>query len=207
MAYDSISSAYIQMQCILESTDDEITAYHGTNAHAYSNGKIERFNTNTERGAAFFSSDHAIANQYGEKTYKVGINLKNPLIVHGDGQHWSDIKPTTKVSGGIPDGLRKVDTDKTKALNDIYKELDPEDDFVAKGKFDGHSVLGSHHELSHLTSENSTDGIAKAAKKFGYDGVIFHDIHDEPVADKHLYKPKKSNVYAVFDSNRIRIHD
>lgn len=205
MKYDSIASAYLKMHIISESTEDEIIGYHGTNAHAYLSGKIERFHTNTERGAAFFSSDPDIARQYGERTYTVGIKLKNPLIVHGNGQNWSGISPETKVSGSIPDKLRKSDSDRANKLNQIYRELGGEDADL-KGHFEGHEELKPHHNIAHITDATTTDNIAKAAKRFGYDGVIFKDIHDEPVYDKHLYKPTKSNIYAVFHSDNIKIY-
>lgn len=189
---------------ISESVNSEITAYHGTNAHVYSGGKIEQFNTNTERGAAFFSSEPMIAKQYGEKIYKVGIKLENPLIVHGNGQHWSNLIGSTKVSGTITPKLRSFDSSKTNEINHMYKELGgAEPDIVSV--FHGHDILTKHHTLSHLTDASTTDDIAKAAKRHGYDGVIFKDIHDSPVHDKNLYQKMLSDVYAVFDSKKIKI--
>ena len=184
-----------------------LVVYHGSNAHAYSGGSIERFHTNTERGAAFFSSHPEIARQYGEKLYSTYVRLNNPLIIDGDNRSWSDLNPNLKISGNITPELRVADQKKTKDLNNIFSQLgdlfgDDDSSSQAKPKFEGHTNL--KHVLSDITDKTTTDDVAKHAKKLGYDGVIFRNIKDSPVHDVKMYKPTSSHIYAVFKPSGVK---
>ena len=188
--------------------------YHGTNAHAYTDGEIDRFHTNPDsgRGAAFFSSSKDAAGEYGEKIYKADIDLKNPLVIDGDGAHWSDLRGDLKISGKVTDTLKKQARGRGKEdeLLEIFKEMDaleglPNNSYKPNYKFDKSDTLDGF-KLSDITGEGypmETDGVAKLARKLGYDGVIFKNINDSPTADK-IYSQKPSDVYAVFDSDLIK---
>lgn len=178
--------------------------YHGTNAHVYSGGDIESFNTNNERGASFFSNRPEIAKQYGERVYSTYLALKNPLIVDGKGKHWSDLDKNSPVMGSITPELHKEDQRRTDDLNQLSSEFGDlfGDSEPVQRKFHGLTEL--NHKLSDVTDKTSTDDVAKHAKRLGYDGVIFKNIQDSPVYDKHMYKPVLSDVYAVFKSSNIK---
>lgn len=190
-----------------KATDDSgrpLVVYHGSNAHAYTEGEIENFNTNNQRGGAFFSNRSDIAKQYGEKLYPTYVSLKNPLIIDGKGKFWSDLSQDSTVTGNITPELHKQDQKKTDEMNSLSSEFGDlfGDDDPVERKFRGLNTL--NHKLSDVTDKTSTDDIAKHAKRLGYDGVIFKNIQDSPVYDKKLYNPILSDVYSVFKSSDIK---
>lgn len=49
-----------------------------------------------------------------------------------------------------------------------------------------------------------TDVVVKAARRLGFDGVIFRDVQDSPTADQG-YTRVVSDVFAVFYAEQIRM--
>lgn len=178
--------------------------YHGKNAHVYSGGEIESFNTNNERGGTFFSNSPEIAKQYGERLYSTYVALRNPLVVHGKGKHWSNLDSNSGVTGNITPELHREDQRRSDELNQLSSEFGDlfDDNEPVQRKFHGLTTL--NHKLSDVTDKTTTDDITKHAKRLGYDGVIFKNIQDSPVYDNRMYKPVLSDVYAVFKSSNIK---
>lgn len=189
-----------------------LTLYHGTNAHAYSDGQIEEFSTQptSGRGAAFFTSDRALAEQYGERVYEVNLTFKNPLIVFGNGKSWSDFSADTPIDGRITGELRSADEKEASKLNAEYDELSElfgDDGFRVSPKISKEKsslngmTLSSLPGVSH--SDLGTDSVVKAARKLGFDGVIFKDIQDSPTSGQ-IYSKITSDVFAAFSSCQIQ---
>lgn len=185
-----------------------LVVYHGTNAHIYTGGEIQTFNTRPEsgRGAAFFASNKDLANQYGEKVYHTYLKCSNPLIVHGNGQHWSNLNPETPISGNVTDILRSKVKKNADDINSIYKELagDDDDGKEIPPKIRDEQKTLDGHSLSVIESGLETDDIAKTARSLGYDSVIFNNIKDSPTHDKHIYNPVLSSVYSVFHPSQVK---
>ncbi len=185
-----------------------LVVYHGTNAHIYTGGEIHSFHTSPEsgRGAAFFSSNKDIANQYGVKVYHTYLKTSNPLIVHGNGQHWSNLSTETPISGNVTDILRNKVKKNADELNAMYKELagDEDDGKEIPPKIRDNQKTLDGHSLSVIDSGSETDDIAKTARKLGYDSVIFHNIKDSPTNDTHMYNPVVASIYSVFHPSQIK---
>lgn len=185
-----------------------LVVYHGTNAHIYTGGEIHSFHTRPEsgRGASFFSSNKELAHQYGQKVYHTYLKSSNPLIVHGNGQHWANLSPETHISGNVTDILRSKVKKTADELNAMYKELagDEDDGKEIQPKIRDHQKTLDGHSLSVIGSGSETDDIAKTARKLGYDSVIFNNIKDSPTHDKHIYNPVLASVYSVFHPSQIK---
>lgn len=185
--------------------------YHGTNAHAYSKDKeIETFHTNPDsnRGGAFFTSNKELASQYGEKVYQTYVRAKNPLIVHGEGSHWTSLSNNLKIDGNITPELKDKDATHTKEMNNLYRDLadmDNEEHTDILPKLHNASSLSGHKlsTIPGISQEEETDTITKKAKKLGYDSVIFKNIKDSPTADP-AYKISNSDVFATFHPSQIK---
>lgn len=197
---------------VVDAEGKPLVVYHGTNAHAYVGGQINVFNTNpgSGRGAAFFSSNSDIAAQYGEKQYATYLSVKNPLVVDADGAYWSVIKGVSKISGAATDAAKQASQKSADEMNALFAEMS---DLLggdatgvdAKIKKDATDLSGL--QLKDLPGfsdgEFETDAVVKAAKKLGFDGVIFRNVQDSPTFDasygKHL-----SDVYAAFSPTQIK---
>lgn len=192
-----------------------LALYHGTNAHAYSPGKeIEAFNTRPDsgRGAAYFTPDRALAASYGEKIYKTYHSMQNPLIVDVGHHGWGSIPATAKIiAGKVTPELRSHSAKHTSNMNKLFDEMAElfgDAGEPMKDPLDGiHDLAGlplrtlpKHRDADTL----ETDQIAKTARDYGFDGVIFKNVNDAPTSDKHLYQQKSSDVYAAFHPNKIK---
>lgn len=190
-----------------------LVSFHGSNAHAYNPGEqIEAFITRPEsgRGAAFFSSTPEVAAQYGESQYAVYLRLRTPLIVHGEGRSWVSLDERCTISGANTPALQAHVASNAKEIDDILSELADltgEEDgqpttprLATSALLDG-STLGN---LPSLSGDVETDVLAKLARSWGFDGVIFRDIIDAPTHDRTLYTPVVATTYAVFNANDIK---
>lgn len=187
-----------------------LVVYHGTNAHVYSGDKeIDNFHTNPEsgRGAAFFTSNKSLANEYGEKVYNTYLKLKNPLIIDAQGKHWTSISHNSPIKGEATEQLNVARKQKYDDFESVAKDMEEllgepytPREFKPSKSLEGHSlkhIPGLEHD------DIETDQIVKAARKNGFDGVVFHNVKDSPTNDKG-YKHAPSDVYAVFHSRHIK---
>jgi hypothetical protein len=192
---------------VVDKSNAPLVVYHGTNAHAYVDGEIESFYTSGERGAAFFTSNHNLAREYGEKVYGVFLRIENPLVVYGNGKYWESLGADQKISGNITDALRKHHQKSADDLSELFSDTDlfPEGGGAAKSKIPDHETSLDKFNLGLIGGDhlNSTDDIVKRARRFGYDGVIFHDVKDSPTTD-NIYRHQNSDVYAVFSANQVK---
>lgn len=197
---------------VVDAAGQPRSCWHGTNAHAYSEGGIESFNTRppSGRGAAFFTSDRRLASQYGERVYEAFLSLQNPLIVYGDGKSWTALCEATRVEGDVTELLRAASHKQAVELNEIFVELsemlgEESPPLAPKFSKDTASLEGRLlGDLPGLSGEGlETDAVVKAARRLGFDGVIFKDIQDSPTWDAG-YARTISDIYAVFDPKQIR---
>ena len=191
-----------------------LVVFHGTNAHAYSEGGIESFHTQpaSGRGGAFFTSDRGLAAQYGERVYDVHLSLKNPLIVEGDGKSWGSMSGDTRIDGGVPDALRLASQKAANELTTLFADMDElfaveGEAVVASPKIQvGATSLAARTlgDIPGLDTEGlETDAIVKTARKMGFDGVVFRNVQDSPTLDSG-YAKVLADVYVAFDSQQIR---
>ena len=137
---------------------------------------------------------------YGEEkraNYAVYLNLTNPLIINGNGSHWS--KVFDYYEGG-----------KFVAYEDLTEEQKQR--FIDNGYDEGFLRLFSSKYLSSIrifdaanysvAKIQSTDAWAKEAQDRGFDGVIFKNIVDS--GSQWSSDAYESNVYVAFNSNQIK---
>lgn len=191
-----------------------LVVYHGTNAHAYSpDEEIKNFHTNPEsgRGAAFFTSNKSLAHEYGEKVYHTYLKLKNPLVIDAQGKHWSSISHNSPIKGEATEQLNVAIKQKHDDIENIAKDMQelfgdpytPKEFQSIKGSLEGYKlrhIPGLEHD------DLETDQVVKAAKKHGFDGVVFHNVKDIPTND-HGYRHDTADVYAVFHPQHIKSTD
>lgn len=196
---------------LIKESNDSIIAYarskgytigpvfHGSNYYAYYPGqKLNWFNTKGERGAAFFSSDQSIANQYGQDVYKAFLKSNTPFIVECVGKSWQ----------GLSDDLEVVSTLTESHKNHIKEQKKKSIDIITQlmVKYD-ESISPKHNTLADLMIEGnnlSIDGIVKMIRRFGYDVAIFKNVKDSPIHDDQMYKQHISTTYAVLDAKCIK---
>lgn len=199
-----------QTSLAAEFDSTSLVVYHGTNAHAYSAGSIDTFNTRppSGRGAAFFTSDISLAAQYGEAVYAATLIIQNPLVVICEGQTWSTLGPDVRVAGSVTDALLRAFAKRAEEADRLYAELNglppqPDVGSGASKTLDGLN-LGAIPRMSGFNGD--TDSVVKEARKLGFDGVVFRDIRDHPTADRG-YADVVSDVFAVFDAAKISLLD
>lgn len=189
-----------------------LVVYHGTNAHAYSDGEIEAFHTTPDsgRGAAFFSSNPRLANEYGEKVYHTYLNFKNPLVVDAQNKNWSAISHNSPIEGEATDKFnanRKKRHDEVESIFADLHDMFPDEPDHQKNEFKeitGNLKGKSLKVLPGVGDEPlETDAISKIAKNNGFDGVIFKNVDDSPTHDTS-YKHEPSNVYGAFHPSQIK---
>lgn len=199
---------------VVDADGKPLVVYHGTNAHAYVKGEIEVFNTRPDsgRGGAFFTSSKELADQYGEKTYATYLRMSKPLVVYAAGNGWTTLGAASKVSGPATDTLKAESGKAAKRMTDIFAELDELFDektpaVEASPKIGPNDTSLDGKTLGDLPgldgAEMETDAVVKAARKLGFDGVIFKDVQDSPTADAG-YTKVLSDVYAVFSPTQIK---
>lgn len=195
--------------------DARQVVYHGTNAHAYSEGQIEQFHTQplSGRGGAFFSSDRSLAAQYGERVYAVQLNLKNPLVVDAGGSSWCALSENTRIDGRVPEALSKASRKQADELTQLFRDMselfgdEPVGDGEARPKIPASAqdlagrTLGDIPGLAQGSLE--TDDIVKTARKMGFDGVVFRQVQDSPTYDA-LYARVVCDVYVAFHPDQIK---
>jgi len=196
---------------VVDDAGKPMVVYHGSNAHAYSNGEsIEVFNTRS-RGGAFFSSSKQIASQYGEKVYSTYLSIQKPLIINVEGKGWNTLDVSMVINGSVPDKLKQQSSKEAVILSTLYAELDelmgenPTGSIAPKisnsdTTLDG-KKLGDIPGIENVQLE--TDGIAKLARTLGFDGVIFKNVKDSPTSGAG-YNQEPSDIYAVFNPNQIK---
>jgi len=155
-----------------------LVVYHGTNANVYSEGSFETFNTNGERGGAFFSSDPQIAEAYGEERYDGYLSLQDPLIVFANGKGWSSLDSNDRFEGDKKEPPRSKEDQEL--LDQLFSDL-------SDISFDGVEVDQINEGTLGAMGVYSADidAISKKARKLGYDGVIVRDVQDGPVSDSY----------------------
>lgn len=198
---------------VVDARGEPRLTFHGSNAHAYVEGRIETFQTRplSGRGAAFFTSSRDLAAQYGERVYEVFLSLQNPLIVHGEGRPWSALSCRSRVEGKVTAALRDASRRQFDDIEALYAALIDGAPAMSSDsgppRFDIESALlegGSLGDLPGFTHpEPDTDAIVAVARRLGFDGVMFRDILDRPTYDSG-YAKIVSDVFAVFDRTRIR---
>lgn len=200
---------------VVDADGKPLVVYHGTNAHAYSPGEsIEVFNTRptSGRGGAFFTDSQQLAEQYGERVYNTYLSMQNPLVVYADGKGWTTISGKSRVGGGITDTARQESERDAKKMSDVFAELaelfdEPAETVTAKAKLaaDATDLEGKTlGDLPGLDGESlETDAVVKAARRLGYDGVIFKNVQDSPTSDAG-YERVLSDVFAVFNPTQIK---
>ena len=190
-----------------------LVVYHGTNAHVYSGDEeIDNFHTNPEsgRGAAFFTSNKSLAHEYGQKVYHTYLKLKNPLIIDAQGKHWSAISHNSPIKGEATDQLNAIRKQKHNDFESVARDMSEVfgDPYTPKEFHPMNSLEG--HSLKHIPGlehdDIETDQVVKAAKKNGFDGVIFHNVKDSPTNDQG-YRHDTADVYAVFHPQHIKSTD
>lgn len=190
-----------------------LVVYHGTNAHVYSGDEeIDNFHTNPEsgRGAAFFTSNKSLAHEYGQKVYHTYLKLKNPLIIDAQGKHWSAISHNSPIKGEATDQLNAIRKQKHNDVESVARDMSEVfgDPYTPKEFHPMNSLEG--HSLKHIPGlehdDIETDQVVKAAKKNGFDGVIFHNVKDSPTHDQG-YRHDTADVYAVFHPQHIKSTD
>lgn len=190
---------------VVDKDGKPLVVYHGINAHVYSGGSIEAFITQGERGGSFFSSSENVANQYGEAVYPVYLSIKNPLIVYADGSGWSNLQGDTSIDGKITQELRDKHQKIADEFTAIFAELsgiDGSEPTAAKSRIGSAEDSLSGKTLRDITESSSDiDGIAKAARKLGYDGVVVRDVKDSPVPDRQI---EDSDTFVAFSPEQIK---
>lgn len=190
-----------------------LVVYHGTNAHVYSGDEeIDNFHTNPEsgRGAAFFTSNKSLAHEYGQKVYHTYLKLKNPLIIDAQGKHWSAISHNSPIKGEATDKLNAIRKQRHNDVESVARDMSEVfgDPYTPKEFHPMNSLEG--HSLKHIPGlehdDIETDQVVKAAKKNGFDGVIFHNVKDSPTNDQG-YRHDTADVYAVFHPQHIKSTD
>lgn len=201
---------------VVDAQGQPLMVYHGTNAHAYSPGEsIEVFNTRpaSGRGGAFFTDSPRLAKQYGERTYSTYLSLKNPLVVYADGKGWTTLSGKSRVGGSVTDKVRSESNREAQKLTDVFAELADLFDEPAGEPVSATPKVGKEAQtldgrtlgdLPGLDGESlETDTVVKAARRLGYDGVIFKNVQDSPTADAS-YERVLSDVFAVFNPEQIK---
>lgn len=163
---------------VVDAEGRPLVVYHGTNANAYSEGSFEAFNTNGERGGAFFSSDPQIAEAYGEERYDGYLSLQEPLIVFADGKGWASLDGNDRIEGDKKEPSRSKEDQEL--LDQLFNDL-------ADISFDSVEVEQINEDTLGAMGVYSADidAISKKARKLGYDGVIVRDVQDGPVSDSY----------------------
>ena len=174
--------------------------FHGSNALVYSDeDRLKWFNTNGERGATFFTNNIDIAHQYGEMVYEVYVSTGKSLVIDCKGSSWSNISEESEILEGSEllgreeDIKRDRDTD---ILNKLFGNMDS----GMRSKVLGEGTIKDFKTIS----SRETDGIAKYARKIGFDSVVFKNVKDMPVGDESIYKTVVSDVYAIFKPSNIK---
>lgn len=186
---------------VVDESGEPLVVYHGTNANAYSEGSFSVFSTRGERGGAFFTSDKATANAYGEEVYATYVDMKDPMIVYADGAGWSNIGRGARIEGDkrpAPQKTSQEDLDLLFALyDDLIGGIEPlNTDNTPPIDPDTLEGIGLEHA--------DIDGIAKAVRRLGYDGLIVRDVRDGPVSDS---VQNVADTYVAFGATQIKSVD
>ena len=193
--------------------------YHGTKHGGFTKFEVTDdigyFFTDSEMNAASYSGtlgEFAPSNTaedeiealkyalYGEEkqaNYAVYLNLTNPLIINGNGSHWS--KVFDYYEGG-----------KFVAYEDLTEEQKQR--FIDNGYDEGYmgafrAKSGRSHRVFDVANyrmirSNKTRDWVKEAQNRGFDGVIFKNIVDS--GSQWSSDAYESNVYVAFNSNQIK---
>jgi len=169
---------YFKDSKVRDAEGNLLTMYHGTTNGGFtifdpsqSDDGTSLFFTSSLANATSYSGVEGLEAEGNAQNYAVYLNLTNPLIIDADGSQWDEIRFNT------PERVQaRKDIDaKWKQMqsmehgsaerNALFDELnDLEDEYESSDEWGGYA--------------RDTREIAQWANERGYDGVIFHNLHD-----------------------------